>query len=230
MHSLVLLSTMHVQVYTLDRCCEYQRTHLLHPRYKRDVHMRYVYTCVYAYVYVYIYGYACIYVYMYVCVYVYMHIYVDVYMCVYVCICVYIYMYVCICMCIYICIWLYIACMCSLFHLALGYEDGEFQLVYESACLLAWGVIFDRRKKRGVVCVFSIFNAGGSVCGCVCVCSHTHTHTAQMGYSDVSPGVGMRHLEGPRNPDGLNLGIHVFVYVYKVHMCIYAKRRDEILD
>jgi len=44
-----------------------------------------------------------------------------------------------------------------------------------------------------------------------------------MGYSGVSPGVGpgMRHLEGPKNPDGLNLGIHVFVYVYKVHMCMY---------
>jgi len=37
----------------------------------------------------------------------------------------------------------------------------------------------------------------------------------------VSPGVGMRHLEGPKNPDGPNLGIHIFVYVYKVHMCIY---------
>ena len=27
-----------------------------------------------------------------------------------------------------------------------------------------------------------------------------------------------RHLEGPKNPDGPNLGIYVFVYVYKVHM------------
>ena len=54
---------------------------------------------------------------------------------------------------------------------------------------------------------------------CVCVYTHTHTHTAQMGYLDVSPGVGMRYLEGPKNPDGLNLGIHIFVYVYKVHMC-----------
>jgi len=42
-----------------------------------------------------------------------------------------------------------------------------------------------------------------------------------MEYSDVSPGVGMRHLEGPTNPDGLNLGIYIFVYVYKVHMCMY---------
>jgi len=30
--------------------------------------------------------------------------------------------------------------------------------------------------------------------------------------------------EGPKNLDGLNLGIHVFVYVYKVHMCIYMLR------
>jgi len=114
--------------------------------------------------------------------------------------------------------------MCSSFHLELKNEDGEVQLVYESACCLAWGVIFDRRKDMGVVCVFSIFNAGGSVCGCGCVYMHTHTHTAQMGYLNVSPGVGMRHLEGPKNPDGLNLGIHIFVNVYKVHTCIYMLR------
>ena len=136
----------------------------------------------------------------------------DIYICLYICMCVHIYMY------------LYITCMCSLFHLALGNEDGGVQLVYESACCLARGAIFDRRKDSGVVCVFSIFNAGGSVCVRVCVYMHTHTHTAQMGCSDVSPGVGMRHLEGPKNPDGLNLGIHIFVYVYKVHMCIYILR------
>ena len=50
---------------------------------------------------------------------------------------------------------------------------------------------------------------------------HTHTHTLHMGYLDVSPGVRTRHLEGPKNPDGLNLGICAFVYVYKVHICIY---------
>jgi len=42
--------------------------------------------------------------------------------------------------------------------------------------------------------------------------------------SDVSPGVGMRQLESPKNPDGLNLDIHIFVYVYKVHMCIHMLR------
>jgi len=59
----------------------------------------------------------------------------------------------------------------------------------EFSCL-AWGVIYDRKKNRGVVCVFSIYNAGGSVCGCRCVYMHTYTHTANMGYSDVSSGVG----------------------------------------
>ena len=79
--------------------------------------------------------------------------------------------------------------------------------------LVAWreGFIFDRRKDRGVNCVFSIFDAGGSVCVRVCVYTHTHTHTAQMGYLDVSPGVRMRHLEGPKNPDGLNLGMMMMI-------------------
>jgi len=145
---------------------------------------------------------------------------------IYVCVRAYVYVniYICICMCIYVYLYLYIACMCSLFHLALGNKDGGVQLVYESACCLAWGVIFDRRKDKGVVCVFSIFDAGGSVCVCGCVYTHTHTHTTQMGYFHVSPRVGTRHLEGPKNPDGLNLGIHIFVYVYKVHMCMYMLR------
>jgi len=67
-------------------------------------------------------------------------------------------------------------------HLALGNEDGGVKLVYFCTCCLAGGVIFDRRKDMGVVCVFSIFYAGGSVCGCMCVYMYTHTHTAQMGY------------------------------------------------
>ena len=86
-------------------------------------------------------------------------------------------------------------------HLTLGNEDGGVQLVYESACCLAWGVLFDRKKCKGVVCVFSMFNAGGSVRGCMCAYTHTHTHTAQMEYSVVSPGVRMRHLNSRKNPD-----------------------------
>jgi len=53
----------------------------------------------------------------------------------------------------------------------------------------------------------------------VCVCVYAHTHTARR-VLNVSPGVGTRHLEGPKNPDGLNLGIYAFVYVYEVDMCI----------
>ena len=49
-------------------------------------------------------------------------------------------------------------------HLALGSEGEGVQLVYEGTCCLAWGVIFDGRRDRGVVCVFANFNAGGSVC------------------------------------------------------------------
>ena len=65
----------------------------------------------------------------------------------------------------------------------------------------------------------------------VYVCIQTQTHALHMGYLDVSPGVGTRHLEGPKNPDGLNLGIHVS-YMCTKYTCvyIYAKRRDEILD
>ena len=58
------------------------------------------------------------------------------------------------------------------------------------------------------------------VYACVCVCIRTHIHTAN-GVLDVSPGVGKRHLEGPKNLDESNLGIDVFVYVYKVHMYTY---------
>jgi len=54
------------------------------------------------------------------------------------------------------------------------------------------------------------------------VCVHTQKHTLCEGYLDVSPSVGTRHLEGPKNSGGLNLGIYVFVvYVYKVHMYEY---------
>jgi len=83
-------------------------------------------------------------------------------------------------------------------HSPLGNEGVRVQLVYEGTCYLAWGMIFDRRRNRGFVCVFPVG---------VCVCIRPHTHTA--GYSDVSPEVRMRHMKDPKNPDGLNLGICV---------------------
>jgi len=51
-----------------------------------------------------------------------------------------------------------------------------------------------------------------------------------MEYSDLSSGVGMRHLEVSKNADGINLGIHVFVYMYKVYIYVYNRRQDEIFD
>jgi len=71
----------------------------------------------------------------------------------------------------------------------------------------------------------AFFEWGGSVCERMCVYTHTHKHPA---HSDVSTGVGTTHLEGPKNADGLNLGIYVFIYMYKVHMySIFAGRQDE---
>jgi len=103
------------------------------PRSLQDVHMRYIYTCIYAYMYVYIYMYIyiCMHVYICICMYVYTCICVYVWMCIYVYVYVYvcIYIYICICMCIYIYIYIYITCIFSLFHLALGNEDGGVRLV-----------------------------------------------------------------------------------------------------
>jgi len=91
--------------------------------------------------------------------------------------------------------------VCAICSFSVGERGWGVQLVYENTCCLAWGVIFERRKDRGVVCVFSILDTGGSVCGCMCVYTHTRTHTAHMGYSVVDPGVEMRHLESREIPD-----------------------------
>ena len=71
------------------------------------------------------------------------------------------------------------SCMYSLFHLALGNEDGGVQFVYESACCLAWGVILTE-GKIGVLSVSSLFLVRVGVYVCECVYMHTHTHTAQV--------------------------------------------------
>jgi len=115
--------------------------------------------------------------------------------------------------------------------LPIGFPINNIISLYEVTCCLAWGVIFDRRRDRGVVCVFSIFNAGGSVCGCRCVYTHTHTHTAQMGYSDVGPGVGTAHLEGGPKESGWTKSRHIYIRicVQNTLVYVYARRRDEIL-
>ena len=90
--------------------------------------------------------------------------------------------------------------------------------------LVAWrGGLFLAEGKIVVLSVSSLFLRRVGVYVCVSVCTRTHTHIVHR-CSDVSPGVGMRLREGPKNPDGLNLDIHIFVYVYKVHICIYMLR------
>jgi len=70
--------------------------------------------------------------------------------------------------------------------------------------------------------VFSLFLTRVAVyVGVWCIRANTHYTDGVLG---VSPGVGMRHLEGPKNPDGLNFGIHIFVYEYKVHKCMHILR------
>jgi len=70
--------------------------------------------------------------------------------------------------------------VCAVVHSALGYKGGGGEIVYDSTCCLVWVINYDRRKDSCVVCVFSIFDAGGSVCECRCVYPHTHTHTLHI--------------------------------------------------
>jgi len=138
-------------------------------------------------------------------------------------------------------------CICSLFtaKLALGDEGMGVQLVYSGQLLLVWDVLFHMRNNGSFVGIFVIFWwMGESMWVYVCVYAHTRTHcTCTHTRTACEPRT--RHLEGPKNPDGLNLGIYVirakefpakldyfllwsnksninqiFVYVYKVHMCL----------
>ena len=51
----------------------------------------------------------------------------------------------------------------------------------------------------------------------LCVCVYALAHTLHVGYSDVSPGVGTRHLE---SPEDCSDSIHIYRAVYEVHMYI----------
>ena len=98
--------------------------------------------------------------------------------------------------------------------------------------LVAWRrVLFLIEGKIVVLFVSSLFLTQVGVYVCVSVCIRTHTHTLHR-CLDVSPGVGTRHLVGPKNPDGLNLDTYIYIHicVQSTHVYIYFKRRDEILD
>ena len=95
--------------------------------------------------------------------------------------------------------------ICSL---ALGGESGGFQLIYAGHLFLAKSVILDMRTDRGVAYVFFI-SWWGFKCMWVYVGVYAHPHKLHVGYLDVGPGVGTRHLVSRKNPDRLKLYIHV---------------------
>jgi len=74
--------------------------------------------------------------------------------------------------------------------------------------LVAWrGGLFLTEGEIGVLSLSSLFLSRVGVYVDLCVCIQTHTDTAHMGYLVVSPVVGMKHLEDPKNLDGVNLGV-----------------------
>jgi len=80
---------------------------------------------------------------------------------------------------------------------------GGFSWSMQGTCCWGGGSFLTRGKIE-VLSIFSLFSTGVGVFVGVCVCIRTHTHTLHVGYSDVSPGVGTRLLESPKNPVGLN--------------------------
>ena len=63
----------------------------------------------------------------------------------------------------------------------------------------------------------------------LCMCVYAHTHTLHVGYSDVSPGVATRHLEGPEEIQMYcSDSIHIYRAVYEVHINIYAGLQVEV--
>jgi len=72
----------------------------------------------------------------------------------------------------------------------------------------------------------------------LCVCIRTHKHTLHVVF-DVSPGVVTRHQEGPKNPDGLNLGICIRIFGHYVsqllaqsglRLLVFASSRVDLMS
>ena len=85
-------------------------------------------------------------------------------------------------------------------------------------------------KDSGVVCVFSIFNAGGSVSVCECVYTHTYTHCTD----GVLGCESRRRDETPGGPEESrwtkSRHTYIRICVQSTLVYTYVKRRDEILD
>jgi len=117
-----------------------------------------------------------------------------------------------------VCICVHVCAVCSFSVGERGWEGSD--ILWGN---FAWrGGLVWTEGEIGVFSVSSLVLTRVGVYVGVCVCIRTHTHTLHIwGTRLWAQGFGMRHLEGPKNPDGLNLGIYVFVYVYKISMCMY---------
>ena len=81
---------------------------------------------------------------------------------------------------------------------------------------------FSARRRRRACCFSHHFDLQRVDMYVLCVCVYAHTHTLHVGYSDVSPGVGTRHLESPEEIQMYcRDSIHIYRAVYEVHMYIY---------
>jgi len=116
-------------------------------------------------------------------------------------------------------------------RLALGKEDVGVQLVYERTCCLAWGIIFNRRNDRGVVCVFSIFESRWECMWVyVCVYAHTHAHCTD-GVLGCEPRGRDETPGGPGESRWTEFQhTHIRTCVQSTHVYVYARRCDKILD
>ena len=85
--------------------------------------------------------------------------------------------------------------------------------MWDLSSLSTSGIRCRRKKVVGELRIFLFLRELG-VYVSVCVCIRTHTNCTD-GVLGCEPRGRKRHLEGLKNPDGLNLGICVFVYVYK---------------
>ena len=103
-------------------------------------------------------------------------------------------------------------CMRSLTVCLLALEDDGLgaQLVYAGHLFLTWKVTFHIRIFCFVF-VHVIF---------------TSVHTVRKEYLYVSPRIGSRHLESPKNSDEPNISIHVSVYVYEIPTYVYTPPKD----
>jgi len=82
-----------------------------------------------------------------------------------------------------------------------------------------------------VLCLFFDGDATRGVYVGACAWVHTNTPTLHVGFSDVSPGVGTRHLESWKNPERLKRCTHVdCIYVHSTFVYVYSGLRNDDLD